>query len=163
MNQIHGQEFIFDDVSIYGVSELYGYDFEQFYAFFTSNQYELNNIAPEGNLTEILDQLSSKYKMSLITGRPNEWMNSAVDWITKNNLAISNHFCASEYADGKAGCAKKLGITVFIEDHPKHALEIAEEGIQALLIDKPYNQECRHPNIIRVNEWEEIARKLVIS
>jgi uncharacterized protein len=160
LNQIHKEQIEFDNVHIYEISDLYGYNFEQFHEFFTSKQFELNNIEPEGNLIEIIDRISRKAKLSLITARPTGWMSSAIEWIYKHKLPISNFNCASEYEDGKAECAEKLGVTIFIEDHPKHALKIANQGIEVLLINKPYNQECKHDNIRRVSGWEEIEQIL---
>ncbi|RED51100.1 HAD family hydrolase [Cohnella lupini] len=48
------------------------------------------------------------------------------------------------------------------KDNPEHAVYIADAGIDVMLLDKPYNQNCHHPRIKRVNSWTEI-RKMLLS
>lgn len=161
LNKIHNQELIYEEVEEYGVSNLYGYSFEEFLDFFTKNQKDLHAVKPYPFLIEVLSELSKIAKISIMTGRPKEWMKSVRNWIVENNLSIDKILCASQYSNGKPECALINKVTLFIEDHPSHALAIANSGIDVLLLDKPYNQNCNHERITRVKDWKEIGTLLL--
>ena len=44
----------------------------------------------------------------------------------------------------------------WVEDKTKNALAGLSYGLKPILIDHPYNRECKHPDIIRVNNWKQI-------
>lgn len=61
----------------------------------------------------------------------------------------------------KSEICGELGISIFIEDNSSYALDCAKKGIKVLLLDKPWNKNYeKHPNIIKVNSWEEILERL---
>ena len=49
----------------------------------------------------------------------------------------------------------------WIEDKPKNAQVGLNYGLKVLLYDHPYNQDFNHPQITRVNNWEQIHKILV--
>ena len=53
-----------------------------------------------------------------------------------------------------------LNLDLIIEDSPYYSKNCAEKGIKVLLLDKPWNQNCEHENIIRVNNWKEVLEKI---
>ena len=48
----------------------------------------------------------------------------------------------------------------WVEDKPKNALAGLSYGLKPILIDHPYNRDFKHPDVIRVNNWQEIHRLL---
>jgi len=44
----------------------------------------------------------------------------------------------------------------WVEDKPKNAVLGLKYGLKPILIDHPYNQDCNHPDIIRVSNWKQI-------
>jgi hypothetical protein len=44
----------------------------------------------------------------------------------------------------------------WVEDKPKNALAGLSYGLKPILIDHPYNRDFNHPDIIRVNNWQQI-------
>ena len=44
-----------------------------------------------------------------------------------------------------------------IDDNPKVSTFLADNGIQVLLFDAPYNRGLEHKNIRRVHNWKEIG------
>jgi len=48
----------------------------------------------------------------------------------------------------------------FVEDHDKYAFELASDGTPVLLLEQPYNGNLKHPNIARVQDWDEIYRTI---
>lgn len=161
LNKLHKEDLIYEDIQVYGVSDLYGYSFDEFIEFFTENQKDLHNISPFPFLFEVLTELGQTSKISIITGRPPGWMASASNWVKQNNLPIDAIMCASQYQNGKPECASIHNVSLFIEDNPEHALALANSGIKVLLLDKPYNRDCKHNLITRVKDWEEIGRLLL--
>ncbi|CAH1232349.1 Nucleotidase [Paenibacillus allorhizoplanae] len=160
-NKQLNRSIMFNEVTIYEISELYGQSFKDFQEFFVSNQDELHLIEPYPFLQETLSRFANEVKFTIMTGRPVEWMESVNKWIKENDIVIES-LCASQFPNGKIECAKLNGVSLFIEDHPAHALAIAEGGVNVLLIDKPYNQECQHERITRVRDWQEIGKILDI-
>lgn len=161
-NKQLNRSIMFDEVIIYEVSELYGKSFKEFQEFFVSNQDELHLIEPYPSLQETISRFVNEVKFSIITGRPVEWMESVKKWIKEHNIMIESSICASQFPNGKVECAKSNGVSLFIEDHPVHALALAEGGVNVLLIDKPYNQKCQHEKITRVKDWQEIGKILEV-
>ncbi len=46
----------------------------------------------------------------------------------------------------------------WVEDKPKNAMAGLNYGLKVLLVDHPYNQDFNHPEITRVNNWEQIHK-----
>ena len=44
----------------------------------------------------------------------------------------------------------------WIEDKPKNALAGLKYGLKPILYNRPYNQDFNHPDITRVNNWQDI-------
>jgi len=61
--------------------------------------------------------------------------------------------------DSKAAYVFRLGADVMIEDSPREALLLAEDGVRVVLLDRPYNREMPpHPNIKRAVGWYWASR-----
>ena len=52
--------------------------------------------------------------------------------------------------------AKELNCNLFIEDNPSNAIQIAEAGINVILMDANYNKGTEHERITRVKDWKQI-------
>lgn len=50
--------------------------------------------------------------------------------------------------------------SVWVEDHGGHACDGADLGHRSFLLDRPYNREIRHPKVIRVATWHDVAEHL---
>ncbi|MCB5238561.1 5' nucleotidase, NT5C type [Niallia circulans] len=161
LNKIHNQDLNYEEMVEYAVSDLYGYSFEAFLDFFTKNQKVLHLAKPCPFIIDVLSELSKTSRLSIMTGRPKAWMNSAELWIVKNKLPIDDIICASEYKNGKPECALIHNVTLFIEDNPSHALAVTNSGMDVWLLDKPYNRICNHERITRVKDWKEIGTLLL--
>jgi uncharacterized HAD superfamily protein len=91
----------------------------------------------------VITELSRNSKLSIMTGRPPEWMDSSINWVKGNKLPIDEIMCASIFENGKPECASIHNVSLFIEDNPEHALALANSNIMVLLLDKPYNRDCK--------------------
>jgi len=58
----------------------------------------------------------------------------------------------------KGEYCKEVGITLMIDDDNKNALSCAENGVNVILLNRPWNIGLEHEKIIRVNDWKEIEK-----
>ena len=72
---------------------------------------------------------------------------------------FSNYHILGTGADKDSALAEFHNTGLYwIEDKPKNALVGLNYGLNVLLYDRPYNQDFSHPEITRVNNWEEIHK-----
>ena len=55
----------------------------------------------------------------------------------------------------KVSVLKEMGIRYFVEDHLETCLEIAQEGITAIVFDQPWNRQ--DSSLPRAASWKELA------
>jgi hypothetical protein len=100
------------------------------------------------------------YRIALISARPYLEVRrihaDTVKWLGDNNVPYDAIFWGKDKADIVYSKLYPIKPKYFIEDRDKHAIELANEGIKVLLLDKEYNQGVIHPNIVRVKDWQEI-------
>lgn len=84
------------------------------------------------------------------------WLNLYFPEIHPSHIHFANHFAKQSHL--KSTICKSLGITIMIDDGLHNALDVAENGIECVLIDKPWNRksEANHPLIYRAQDWKEI-------
>ena len=109
------------------------------------------------------------YKLKVITARPEElfrdytlkWLDKYYPWIfddiffaTSSQIKFDKNW---KDTTKKSIVCQNLWIDLMIEDNPEYANDVASCGIKTYLITKPWNKDyLLHPNVIRVNTWEEI-------
>ena len=75
---------------------------------------------------------------------------------------FSNYHILGTGADKDSALAEFHNTGLYwVEDKPKNALAGLRYGLKVLLYDHPYNQDFNHPEITRVNNWEQIHKLLV--
>ena len=93
------------------------------------------------------------YKIYFITRRKNtaNMLKVTMKWLAKHQF---------KYHKLLMGCSEKgsicenEGVNLFIDNDVKHVTEVADKGIQVLLMTDYYNTECNSFN--RVNTWEDV-------
>jgi len=116
---------------------------------------------------DALIKLHKNYEIHFITSRP-ESVKEKTNLFLKSlfeDIYFNLHFSEGVFGEfkTKAQICKELGIKILIEDRRKYAFECAQNGIKVLLLDKPWNQNCEHENIIRVKNWKEILEKVGVE
>jgi hypothetical protein len=96
--------------------------------------------SPLGESAEILQELSKYNRIVYITARP-----KVAGFVTKIWLRVSGYPKGKVYfTDNKVEVAKKLGVTLAVEDAP-HEIELYHEaGIEVLVKATPYNKQYRN-------------------
>lgn len=133
------------------------------------NSADYQNITPFDDAINVIDQLSDKFELHIVTARPD----SLVD-ITKsmlqlhfpdkfNSIIFTNDLSSKKRT--KAEVCNELSASYLIDDHIHHAEIAAEHGISVLLFgDYPWNETSNlHANIQRVQNWHQIQDILLKS
>ncbi len=134
---------------------------------FTQQNY-LKKILPIEQSFDSLKKLKeSGIDLYAITGRRDNMAKQTTEWIKKHfpniflDIHFTNSYCLKGKSEKKSKICKKIGITTIIEDHLTHALDCAENDIQVLLYDNPWNKSLvKSKNIRRVFSWSEITEIL---
>jgi uncharacterized HAD superfamily protein len=161
------KEILFEEVSDFYFAKILGMSEEEFNNFFIEifdKETTINmDLIEDADL--ILD-LSKENEIFFITSRVDA-RNGTIESLNKNFpksdfelFFSSNPYCNTK-GKTKGELCKDLNVDLMIEDDPKYAEDCALKGINVLLLDRPWNQNCiEHENIIRVKNWKEILERL---
>jgi 5'(3')-deoxyribonucleotidase len=126
-------------------------------------------LAPIDGAVLALEQLSSRYKMTVISARDPSTRGITQAWIDKYLPGVFDEIVlgiGDPMARGrpvtKAELCKQVGAQLLIDDQLVNARNVAAAGIDALLFgDYPWNQAgSLPPGIERVQDWPHVARVL---
>jgi len=143
----------------YQLAEAYGLQNEELNAFLED---ELANIYREArpaiDACETLKELKAKNaELILITARNKEFKELTLNWLNEHDFP----FDELHHNKDKAPLAVKKGIELFIEDNQSNALEISQNQIPVLVVNKYHNKNLKENNKIkRVNNWQEIRKHI---
>jgi len=106
-------------------------------------------------------------ELFFITARPYKIKKQTDDFFKKHfpenkfEIFYSAEVYMAQDGKNKSKICNDLEINLFIEDNKNYAKNCAENGINVLLFDAPWNQNCKNSkNIIRVYNWIEILEKI---
>ncbi|MDY2738190.1 5' nucleotidase, NT5C type [Intestinibacter sp.] len=155
LNSIYNRNLTEEDFTTVFWAELYGDTLEGMLDKLHSNYLNSYSEAKvvEG-AKEVIDELYKENNLSFVTARSADLEEITRNWLKKQQLSHVPLYLLG--TDKKLDKAKELKCDIFIEDHPKNALHLAEGGIKVILIDCNYNKNVEHENIIRVSCWKEI-------
>ena len=118
--------------------------------------------APMPGAVEAIARLAQTHELHIVTARPHHFEMETRAWLNRHfpetfsGLHFTDYFKVGVDNKTKADVCEILGITIFVEDIPLHALNIAAIGIPVLLFDSPWNQEePARENITRVIDWKK--------
>ncbi|MDP2666290.1 MAG: hypothetical protein Q8P05_02205 [Candidatus Diapherotrites archaeon] len=157
------------DVNHFELSRLWGCSTEEavaeFNAFFQTEHFR--RLPPVKGAITALSTLARDNDLYIITARPSHVKTVTEDWLAHHfgdimsDCVFTNHFDPARRLSKMHICREK-GIHWMIEDSLDFAIECAENRIDVLLLNRPWNQtKTLHPRIHRVHGWEEILTRLV--
>ena len=81
-----------------------------------------------------------------------------INWCKANGFQFDSiTFCSEKNGpQDKYEACVKYGVEVMVDDRPEIVLYLADRGIPVLMVDAPYNQKVKHPNVTRVHGWLEV-------
>jgi len=134
-----------------------------YYEFYHSPFFD--EMIPVKDAIQSIKTLSEGGEAHIVTARP-------IDQKEKTDRSLQKHaighvpvaYSSDFYNEGKARTkveiCQELGIDTIIEDNGGYALSCAEVGINAILFDRPWNQDATHDNLVRVDGWKEAMQHL---
>jgi uncharacterized HAD superfamily protein len=163
-NERYKRNVLFEEVSSYNFSEVFDIDLNKLQKFICeiiNDEFHLNMELCDFAKEAILDLLKEN-NIYFITSRV--YRGNTLESLQKHFSNFELHFSSNPYlkTSGKTKstiCIEKK-IDFMIEDSPEHALDCADAGIKVFLIDRPWNQNFEHKNVIRVKDWKEIKNKI---
>jgi len=161
-----GKKILFEDVFSYNFPDLWHLNEKETLDFFGKIlTKEFNeNLSLCTSVKEIIFNLSKTHQIYFITART--FQEGTLESLKKHfseipfELIFSSNFYANTKGKSKGEICNELGIDFMVEDDRRNSENCANKGIKTILLDKPWNQNCEHENIIRVKDWKEILEKL---
>lgn len=92
-----------------------------------------------------------------ITARPHHLAEVTRAWLARHGLVLDAvHHTA---VGGKSEVARRLGVSVTVEDNPEEA-ELLGEVCESWLLDRPYNREYGLVRARRLRSWDDAVGRL---
>jgi len=119
----------------------------------------LLELKPLQDAQKVINYLHHFFDLYFITSRAKYYANAeeqTFEWFDNNKIIYSksNFF----FDNKKPGLAKKLGISKFIEDRAETALELAENNIDVLLLNYPWNNDLKQKLIQKIDKHPKTER-----
>lgn len=155
LNSMYNRELTEDDFITLDWKELYGEDIEDLLSKFHN---EYIHAYTEAEVVEgakdIITELNQNNNLYFVTARNESLTDITTNWLNQSGFSdIEVYLLGSDYKIEKA---QELGCNLFIEDNPWNAIQIANVGIDVILIDANYNKDTEHERITRVKDWNQI-------
>ncbi len=169
-NQREGTNFRLENVHTTNFKELFGINGEEekklLDDFFKSDFF--SNIQPIMGAQEAISHLSKRNHLVIVTARKEYIQDKTNEWIERffPDVFSEIHFARNINSGDESKLSKfdicmEKGYEIIIEDDLVYANPCAEKGIKSILLNHPWNQEENlHPEITRVNNWQEVLEHL---
>ncbi len=166
-NETYKTDFNIEQVKNYNLWFLFGETKEETLRkindFYKTHYFK--QLKPLQEAVEAINSLKKSHELNLVTARQDPIIKETKEWIGKYfSDCFSAIYFAKEWsvkdtnAKRKVDICKQLEVRLIIEDQPSYALECAQQEINTLLLNKPWNQKAVHKNLIRVGSWPEILK-----
>lgn len=155
LNEMYNKSITPQDCTTYKWEELYQEKMEDIlHKFHSSYMHSYREAEVVDGAKNIIEELCKIHNLYFVTARSEVLTEITTQWLYENGFSsIDVHLLGSDYKIDKA---KELSCNIFIEDNPSNAIQLAEAGMDVLLIDTNYNRNIEHENITRVKNWAEI-------
>ena len=124
-------------------------------------------ISPVKGAIEAISILKEKYELFIITARPETVISETEKFVEEHfpdifsGIHHTSNLKENKFIEKSEVC-KKIGAKIIIDDRYKTAIDCAQKGIKAIVLDMPWNrnEDYSHENITHVKNWEEILEIL---
>jgi len=150
-----------EEIKEYEIDKVLGISVEDYNKFYEKYFETLHlNSKPRIGASVVLNGISKLHNIYYVSAREQRLKGITLDWLKKYNMPLKEiYLLGSHY---KVQKAKELNCDLFIEDRYENAVELANAGIDVILIDCSYNRKPLVKGIIRVFNWEQIW-EIIIS
>ena len=120
-------------------------------------------LSKAATLPDALDTLHTLHARDLVRGyvtRRNPRLKPLTQaWLDEHGFPAKPLIHVEEF-EPKSQRVRELGADIMVEDAPHEAEELAQAGLQVILIDRPYNREVAGAGITRVHNWLEFENAI---
>ena len=168
-NEHYGTSISFEDIVDFDMCALYGIDQTTNILrvrHFCHNHH--HQILPHQGAQEVLELLSDRYALHLLTSRCESLRDTTLEWLKRYRMD-----CFAEYhftngfgtlfpdkSRSKAQVCTDIGAVALIEDAPENAHTVAESGVSVILPHRPWNKTVQGTRIYRAHSWEDVFQNL---
>jgi len=166
-NERYGKEMRFEEVNTYDFVKAFNLPLETVIDLIQDmalkGGYEFLPVCDSAK--EIIRDLAKNHEIIFVTSRvvrkgTEESLNKLCSEIDFKLIYTSNFYAGTEGKTKGDVCCDE-GIDIMIEDDKEYARELANRDVRVLLLDRPWNKDCKeHPNIIKINNWNEVVENL---
>ncbi len=165
-NQKYGANLRYEDITTLAYNKVLGITVsEQDRRMFEFYQTEFfRNLLPFSEAREILQRISSRHLLFIVTARPYEILEETLASTHRHFTDIFSwvHFGNGHARFGnytsKAEICKREEIELIIDDSADNCAECHNAGIRAILLDRPWNKVEVPKGVMRVYNLEEMER-----
>ncbi len=125
----------------------------------TLNDENTLRIPPMSGAPDVLTELSRSGPLRFVTARI--WPESIIEWlhmilpeVDSKRIRVS----ATGSPEAKLDILKNMGIRYFVEDRIETCTLLAEQGIQPILFDQPWNRIPVPAGIPRIESWRQLRQ-----
>lgn len=130
---------------------------------------EFRNLVPMQDANAVIGSLGSRHGIGFVTARSVDLRKPTTALVNRHfgdrPVAFANHYARNNHAiRSKAALCLEAGAEILIDDGGAYAMECAQSGIDAILIDQPWNRDVSGTRITRVRnltEAEDVAEQLL--
>lgn len=125
----------------------------------TLNDENTLRIPPMSGAPDVLTELSRSGPLRFVTARI--WPESIIEWlhmilpeVDSKRIRVS----ATGSPEAKLDILKNMGIRYFVEDRIETCTLLAQQGIQPILFDQPWNRIPVPAGIHRIESWRQLRQ-----
>ena len=113
-------------------------------------------VLPKPDAVESIDKLNEKFQVHIVTSRPEFTRSNTIKWLYDYGI----NYDAIDFRTNKH--TSDIRFEYFIEDKRETAYNLANQGVNTIIFNKPWNQPDPKDidNITRLNSWEDIVKYL---
>lgn len=155
-NEYFNKNITEDQITEYEIHQVLGIERHEYEDFYNKNKFKIHSEQKlRGDVKLIINKLSKIHNIYFVTARDKELETLTHLFLRKNEISYDDLFVLGSHY--KVDKARELNCSIFIEDNYNNAIQLSNAGFKVLLIDTNYNRKPLNRNIIRVNDWKEIA------
>lgn len=155
-NEYFNKNITEDQITEYEIHQVLGIERHEYEDFYNKNKFKIHSDQKlRGDVKLIINKLSKLHNIYFVTARDKELETLTHLFLRKNEISYDDLFVLGSHY--KVDKARELNCSIFIEDNYNNAIQLSNAGFKVLLIDTNYNRKPLNRNIIRVNDWKEIA------